>query len=460
MPRLFLEWVAEHMTQKHTVFNQDTCVHVELGEKLALAILEVVFLGRPSCPDDEKYRGECLQGLFHIPEAGEAAAGEPEPSVDEADLRRERLARLKQRLLSPAVQVPEVDGLTEVPDKLSAEEVAQVFKDHVPGVEKLLYRQQRGNFSIKFIQSAYSEGFRAFSGSDMHQHLLWLMRLIVHHGHENKPGAATYLREVAEAFTDCQAVQGRTVERIGLQIRGVALDFRGHLVRLAGEYKAMAVKILAVEECTKRGGPDDYHDPPHMESRIIRDLGSGFGLNSSHIKQAMADTHAESRFPKLVKAKRQAAETRLRALFDTDAWLKAFAAEASTLSAGSERESLPRLFLDWASEHMTEKHILLDSDTCSRVEVGDALALAVAEVVFLGRAGCCRGEEYRGTDIQDLFVPNEELVAKVARAEASKGLVESVAQEDGENEENCASDEESNEEPEEESGEESGEESD
>merc|ERR1719507_698747 len=115
----------------------------------------------------------------------------------------------------------------------------------------MLYCEQEGNFSIRFIVGAYSEGFRAFHGTDLDQHLRSLMRLVVHHGHEGKPGASKYLTEVAEAFTDCQAVQARTVESVGLRIKGVSLDFYGHLVQLVSEYKAMAIKILAVEECTK-----------------------------------------------------------------------------------------------------------------------------------------------------------------------------------------------------------------
>jgi len=358
-------------------------------------------------------------------EEGSCGEGAAKEEAGSAELLPQRLARLRRRLASPAVQVPEPGELEEVPARLGAEEVAKVFKDHVPGVERLIYRQQPGNYSLGFIQSAYAEGLRAFSGSDMHEHLMWLMRLIVHHGHEGQPGAARHLREVAEAFTDCQAVQGRTIERVGLQIRGVSLDFRGHLVRLAGEYKAMAAKILAVEECTRLGGPDDYNDPAHYENRIIADAGEELGLNRSHIKQALLDSHAHERFRRLVKGKRRAAVGRLRELFDVEAWLKAFAAEASTLGAESERESLPRLFLDWAAERMTDQHVVLDEDTCSRLEVGEALALAVAEAVFLGKPGCSASEEYRGARLAGLFVADEGLaeeVAKAAEAEAAAAM--------------------------------------
>jgi len=243
------------------------------------------------------------------------------------------------------------------------------------------------------------------------------MRLVVHHGHAGGAGAAQHLREVAEAFTDCQAVQARTVERVGLLLRGVALDFRGHLVRLVGEYKAMAVKILAVEACTRLGGPDDYNDPAHYENRLFFDLGDRLGLNKAHIRQASVDTHASQRFPRLSGAALRSAEARLREHFDVEALLKAFAAEASTFGVESGRDSLPRLFLDFASERLTQQHVVLDEDTCTNVEVGEVLALAVFEAVFLGKPGGPSDESYRDILVRDLIRPDEAVVAEVAAEE-------------------------------------------
>jgi hypothetical protein len=368
-------------------------------------------------------KAETLSSEVPAPSASSKSALPDRTLVSRAD----RLCRLRNRLLSSAVQLPVPSQASEETSRLSSAEVAKVFERHVPGVEKFLYRQQHGVFSLKFMQGAYEEGLRAFHGTDLNNHLLWLFRLVVHHGADDKPGASKYLREVAEAFTDCQAVQARTIEKVGLQLRGLALDFRGQLVRLVGEYKAMAIKMLAVEECTKLGGPDDFNDPAHFENRLIADLGEMAGLNKADIRQAEVDSHAHSRFRPFKGTKLEKAAARLHELFDLEALLKAFASEVSTFGAQSQQDSLPRLFLEWAGERMKEKHIVFDEETCTQVEVGDELALAVVEVVFLGMPSCSNEDTYRGSRILDLFHHDEELVKEVVASEASAKVNEKAS---------------------------------
>eukprot|EP00440_Ansanella_granifera_P004152 gb/GFBE01004504.1/.p1 GENE.gb/GFBE01004504.1/~~gb/GFBE01004504.1/.p1 ORF type:complete len:649 (+),score=158.00 gb/GFBE01004504.1/:1-1947(+) len=337
-----------------------------------------------------------------------------------------RLERLQRRLLSPAVQLPMPGEATEEPLRLSEQEVEAVFERHVPGVRDFIYRQQPGVFSLKFMCGAYQEGLRAFAGTSLHKHLLWLFRRIVHDGHDDRPGASRYLREVAEAFTDCQAVQARIIEKLGLQLCGLGLDFKGHLVRLVGEYKAMAVKELAVQKCTELGGPDEYNDPAHYENRLIADLGEMVGLNQADIRQAKADSHAHQRFRPYTQPKREKAAAQLRSIFDLKALLKAFSAEVSSLGDESSTDSLPRVFIEWANEHMTQKHALLDEDTGLRVEVAEPLALAVFEAVFLGRPGCDQSEVYRNETLIGLFHHDEELAAQVEKEEAEAAKEEAL----------------------------------
>merc|ERR1719329_1684917 len=160
--------------------------------------------------------------------------------------RQDRVAQLVRCLMTPDVKVPESLKVCEVPLRLSDEDVERIFMDHVPGVKSFLFRGQHGNYSIKFLTSCYRDGFRAFRGTDLHEHLLWLLRLVVHHGEAGGLDASRHLQDVAEAFQECQAVQARAVERAGLQIRGVATNFQGMLTRLAGEYKTVALQMLAV----------------------------------------------------------------------------------------------------------------------------------------------------------------------------------------------------------------------
>jgi len=226
VPRLFLKWADEHMADhKHLVFEDELCANVKMTSAFALALFEFLFLGGTAAKD--VHRGVPVSQLF------KAKADDNKEPVAEADDNEEPVAarrkRLVERLLSPAVQLPTPADADEEPARLSADEVAETFKRHVPGVKELLYRDQPGNYSLQFICGAYQDGFRAFKGSPVHDHYMWLMRLVVHHGHADKPGSARHLRQIAEAFQDCQAVQARVVERVGLEVRGVSLDFRGSL---------------------------------------------------------------------------------------------------------------------------------------------------------------------------------------------------------------------------------------
>merc|ERR1719401_3065090 len=114
-----------------------------------------------------------------------------------------------------------------------------------------MYRDQCTK-SIDLLTSVYHEGLHAYQGTAVWNHLLSLFRVIVHYGHDGQKDCAKHLREVAEAFTDCQAVQARVIERVGLEIKGIRSGFKGLVERLIGDYKTMALKMLAIERVQQR----------------------------------------------------------------------------------------------------------------------------------------------------------------------------------------------------------------
>merc|ERR1712196_127781 len=95
--------------------------------------------------------------------------------------------QLVERLMSSEVQVQLPEECKEVPAKLSAAEVEEVFTDHVAVVRNFLFRQQPGQHVLKFLQMAYKDGWTAFRGTPLQDHLKWLLRSIVHYGYEEKP---------------------------------------------------------------------------------------------------------------------------------------------------------------------------------------------------------------------------------------------------------------------------------
>jgi len=275
--------------------------------------------------------------------------------------------------------------------------------------------------------SAYREGWQAFRHTPVHEHLLWLMRRIVHHGHERGKDASAHLGEVAEAFRDCQAVQARVVERVGLRLLGVGTDLTGLLVRLAGEYKALAIKMLAADRLAKGLAKSDGDDvPTHYENRLTADIGGAVGANADDIRRAERDRHAKDRYQRISGAAARAAASRCQELFDVEAMLGAFVAEVNGFNEDSPKESLPAIFLQWASEHMALKHMVFDEDTCTRVEVEPLLALCVFEVLFTGGLRCAATEEYRGVAMREVFG---------AALEAGQARMDDEADEDSEDEE-------------------------
>jgi len=214
------------------------------------------------------------------------------------------------------------------------------------------------------------------------------------------------LSEVAEAFMDCQAVQARVVERVGLRIRGVTTNFRGLVIALVGEYKTMALKMLAAERIAQGKAHDDA-TPTHYENRLTADLGQQLGINADDVRRAALDEHARARFGKLSTQDVQAASARTQELFDMEALLQALVSELNSFSASSTPDSLPRLFLEWASENMTEKHIVFDEETCTHIDVDSVLAMAVLETLFLGQLCALANETYREIKLCDLFIPQQ-----------------------------------------------------
>merc|ERR1711933_369154 len=96
-----------------------------------------------------------------------------------------------------------------------------VFLRHVPGVETYVFRDQPGNYCLKFMVATYSNGLRDYNRTPLAIHLANLFRVIVHHGHETSHNGSRYVRDLAESFKDCQAVQARTIESAGFQILGI-----------------------------------------------------------------------------------------------------------------------------------------------------------------------------------------------------------------------------------------------
>lgn len=348
--------------------------------------------GRPKNLEEEQPRGGQQD---RAPVAEDGRGNDVGASLEE------RYIRLARHMASAEVRTEDPGDVDEEPQKLSPNEVAQVFRRHVPGVDGFLYRGQRHNSALRFVQSVYEHGFQAFEGTSLHVHLLTMLRLIVHYGHADGADAAAFLREVAEAFMDCQAVQARVVDKVGSRIRGVRKDFRGHVVSLVAEYRSMALRMLAYEAVTALGGPDLRQDPNHFENRLIIDIGLDLGFSFHEIQRAWADPHVNRWHP---VSSPDAACERVRQLFDVGALVKALVAELSAFDEASDADSTARQFLEWSEQAVVRRHDILDEETCAKISIDEEVALAVLETLFFGRPSCRDdGPRHRGMSVRSLF---------------------------------------------------------
>lgn len=321
-----------------------------------------------------------------------------------AHLDVKRVQFLTRHLLSSQVRRPQVAAdAGSASARLRDAEVEKVFLDNVPGVDKFLFRGKAGVYSLRFLVSAYKEGLRAFRDTPVHEHLISMMRQVVHCGHARGAEVAKDLREVAEAFTECQAVQARTIEKVGLRLSGQTLDFRGLVMQLLSEYKLLAVKMLAYERLAQ-GLAQDYDPvPTHYENRLIADLGDDLGLDAANVRLARLDTHASQRFPKVTKGDATAAVARCRELFDMTAFLQALVAEVNSFHEDSPKDSLAACFLEWVDETLSRKHVVLDEESCTRTDISCAFAMSLVEYLFLGAPQASRSELFRGVPLVGLF---------------------------------------------------------
>jgi len=92
----------------------------------------------------------------------------------------------------------------------------------------------------------------------------------------------------------------------------------------------------------------------------------------------------------------------IRSNFDTEALMQAFVAEANSFNAASAEDSLPRQLLSWASEHMSQPHLVFD-EACTSVSLDDELAHTIVEVVLLDVSYATSTREYRGVLLRKLF---------------------------------------------------------
>jgi len=193
------------------------------------------------------------------------------------------------------------------------------------------------------------------------------------------------------------------VEQVGLRILGVSADFKGLVTQLIGEYKALALRMLAAERLAQGLAKDRDAAPTHYENRLTADIGPSIGADAADVRRAVLDDHAAKRFRRLAGPDAAEAVARCRQLFDLDALLGALVAEVNREVAKAPQQSLAAQFLRWVDETLALKHAVLDEVAFARADIDAPLAFCVLEVLYRGAPDAPAGERFRNVAIDDLF---------------------------------------------------------
>mmetsp|Transcript_45915 Transcript_45915/g.143838 ORF Transcript_45915/g.143838 Transcript_45915/m.143838 type:complete len:539 (-) Transcript_45915:121-1737(-) len=282
------------------------------------------------------------------PEEAEDAKGS-----DEDDKALPGLEALRDLLRRPPPPPPEL--AKEVPH-MGPEEIRAAIVRRVPEAESWVAPRSNDTPAIEFLIKSYDSGLPAFP-SAVRKHLAEGVRLVVWAAaNPAEAGVAEaradyFARQLAEAFTNCQAVQARTIDALQAEIRGVAShSLPAQLRALVEEHREMALDRTVCHfhpyaHVTSDSSPTEQL--PHLSNRYRRHLGREVGLGGARSEAADADRNASGRLP----VPRRRALARFWREFRARELLGAVVADVNQTEAEAQRRIDRDLLMAWAGSH-------------------------------------------------------------------------------------------------------------
>lgn len=189
--------------------------------------------------------------------------------------------------------------------RLSPQEITETIERYVPEASTWIAPRSNGTKALEFLIKSYDTGLPAFPA--VSAHLAEGVRIIVWAVRNPKEAGLTQARakdlatQLAESYTNCQAVQARVIDALQAEIRGVASHSLSAQVRsLVEDQREMALDRTVCHfhpqaTITDDGSP--HEQLPHLANRYRRHLGKAVGMGGHRLEAARTDRNAQLRLP-------------------------------------------------------------------------------------------------------------------------------------------------------------------
>merc|ERR1711959_37700 len=218
------------------------------------------------------------------PSKGKAKKKSPTVDVDAhiAELRTSA-PTLTAFLLSSAAAPPQHTSgseVTELPDG----EILECLRRHVEGLDSLRARDGETSITV-YLLATYKNGLPLFKDNPAVQaQLVTAIRVIfskVKEGCLPERVSRDAMTRLAEAFTACQAVQGRVIDTLYGELSGRDKGFRDQMLVLVDELKERVLEEVANTcnpDAWRQGDECPEKQLPHILSSYRVSLGEAMGL--------------------------------------------------------------------------------------------------------------------------------------------------------------------------------------
>lgn len=193
-------------------------------------------------------------------------------------------SNLKAFLLS-AKAVPQKVSSREAPLELSDEDILACLRRHVVGLDTLMSRDGETPAAV-YILGTYRAGLPLFNRHpEVQASVVTAMRFIlwkVHQDTLSERVARDAMIRLSEAFTACQAVQGRVIDTLYGELSGRDRGFPDQMLGLVHEVKERALEATANSlnpDAWRQGDDVPAKQLPHILSSYRVAVGEELGLH-------------------------------------------------------------------------------------------------------------------------------------------------------------------------------------
>lgn len=297
---------------------------------------------------------------------------------------KKELDALRDVFLSPACCTDSEcqQAATPPPVLLESPAIVGLLKKYVPSISTM--RDRRNIACVTdFIVSSYYKGLPLYNSIPaVKTHIMNALQHII--GFANDPVKSEtekkrHLTRLADAFTSCQAEQGRVIDTIYGLISGRTRGLREQILALVDEQKMRVMDAVIVEihpEAAQKTLISSVQFP-HLESSYIHAVGKQLGM------RGVAGARVDRNITQLSQAEARDVVQRFRRIFSTFEVIQTFVDDVNQQGESNDRLISREDLLHWAGDesvnHGFNKFSVFYNEALDPSEYNDAKPTAESE---------------------------------------------------------------------------------